>query len=477
MKTILIKIMIILVIIRLDILSQTFTIRSQPIPIHIIEAPPDSINPILNIKLPKVMKGFPYYIQDSVFSIEGNLEDNSGNVYLTVNHKKIGKFTNGSFSTPVPLKYGENEIEVEISDKMNNSTLSRFIVFQDPKADITPPLIQIEEPNIFEERGIKVVKKIAPTDSIITLKGKISDQSGVMQLLINGFKIDSLAGGEFTYRLDYNTTDSIEIFAADYYGNISELSLYKTSKEIEQLDEIFSGINFYALIIADEQYDDKKIINLDYPVSDAQKLSDVLSKKYSFKPENITLLVNPDRRDILKSFQELRAKLTEDDNLLIFYAGHGYYDSEIDQGYWLPSDAEQDDKSNWISNSNIRDLIRGINTQHTLLISDACFAGAIFDSRSVMDEAPKSIQELYKYRSRKAMTSGVLNTVPDKSVFVESLFKRLWENKAKYLPAQNLFLLLREFVINNSVTEQRPEYKPIRLAEDEGIGDFIFIQK
>ena len=469
--------LIFLILIQADSLAQSFSIKSQPVSINIVKTPPDSILPKLILRLPIVLKGFPYYSQDTIYSIEGSITDNSGAVYLSINNKKFGKFDNGPFSALVHLNYGENIINVVASDKKNNSVESQITVFQDPKADIIPPLIQIENPKIFEERGIKVVKKISSSDSLITLRGRITDQSGVLQLLINDSKVNLIDGDKFSYVIDYNRIDSIEILAADYFGNVSHLSLYKTSKEFERLDEILSGINFCALIIANEQYDDKTITDLDYPVKDAKDLSNVLSEKYGFKPENINLLINPDRREILTKFQELRSKLGEEDNLLIFYAGHGYYDSEIEQGYWLPSDAEQDDKSNWISNSNIRDLIRGINSQHTILISDACFAGAIFDTRNTIDKAPKSIQELYKYKSRKAMTSGVFNTVPDKSVFVESLSRRLWENKEKFLPAQNLFLLIREFVINNSVTQQRPEYKPIRLAEDEGIGDFIFIQK
>src|SRR5262249_27623389 len=45
---------------------------------------------------------------------------------------------------------------------------------------------------------------------------------------------------------------------------------------------------------------------------------------------------------------------------LIFYAGHGYWDRERSQGYWLPSDAQNGNHSNWISNGDIRDAIRAI---------------------------------------------------------------------------------------------------------------------
>jgi len=78
--------------------------------------------------------------------------------------------------------------------------------------------------------------------------------------------------------------------------------------------------------------------------------------------------------------------------------------------------------------------------------------------------------------SRKALTSGSLKTVPDRSVFVEYLVKRLKENQDKYLDAQKLFISFKEAVINNSPINQIPLYGVINEAGDEG-GDFIFTRR
>jgi hypothetical protein len=76
--------------------------------------------------------------------------------------------------------------------------------------------------------------------------------------------------------------------------------------------------------------------------------------------------------------------------------------------------------------------------------------------------------------SRKAMTSGTLEEVPDKSVFIEYLMKRLHENEKKYLPAAELFGSLREAVLNNS--PNIPQYGVIQDTGDEG-GEFIFLKR
>jgi len=234
---------------------------------------------------------------------------------------------------------------------------------------------------------------------------------------------------------------------------------------------------YYALIIGINQYSDPGIINLDDPVSDATKLADVLNEKYTFNQENIILLENPDRNEILDNLDELKNKIIDEDNLLVFYAGHGMYDEEFEQGYWLPSDAQKDKKSAWLSNSTIVEYLRGINSKHTLLIADACFSGGIFKSRSIEDIGGRLALEKYKMSSRKAITSGALNTVPDESVFMEYLLKRLDQNDLELFAAEQLYLSFREAVLVNSPLNSRaPLYGVIHNANDEGGGgDFLFL--
>lgn len=136
----------------------------------------------------------------------------------------------------------------------------------------------------------------------------------------------------------------------------------------------------------------------------------------------------------------------------------------------------KNNRAQWVSNSTIRDFIRGINTKHTLLITDACFSGGIFKTRAAFKESSVAIQKLYTIPSRKAITSGTLNEVPDRSVFVEFLLKRLSNNSKKYLSSEKLFSSFRQAVINNSPVNQIPQFGEIREAGDEG-GDFIFMHK
>jgi hypothetical protein len=232
---------------------------------------------------------------------------------------------------------------------------------------------------------------------------------------------------------------------------------------------------YYALLIGVSDYENDKL-DLTMPVNDVKAMKNVLTNSYSFDESDITILDNPTRQGIFKELSRLRNTLTERDNLLIFFAGHGSWDKKINQGYWWPSNSSPDDPSNWLSNSDLREQIRGIPSAHTLLISDACFSGGIFRTRNAEDikKAPIEVVALYKMKSRRAITSGALSSVPDESVFIRYLIKRLEENPDNYLPSQSLFNSMRLAVIHNSLTV--PQDGVISDAGDEG-GDFIFIRR
>jgi Caspase domain len=232
--------------------------------------------------------------------------------------------------------------------------------------------------------------------------------------------------------------------------------------------------NNYALLIAVEDYQDSLIISLNEPVKDATALREILIGEYTFEPEYVTLLSNPTFEEINVAFDDLSHKITPNDNLLIFYAGHGYFDEKTGIGYWMPSDAQQKNRAKWFRNSALVENMGAINSKHTLLIADACFSGGIFKTRAPFNNASVDISKMMRSASRKAMTSGSLTTVPDKSVFMKYLLKTLKENENQFLPSEDLFDAVRIAMRNN--TETRPQYGEIQNAGDEG-GNFVLIKR
>jgi len=260
------------------------------------------------------------------------------------------------------------------------------------------------------------------------------------------------------------------------------LSNKEISKVIDQNDFIGQSLTarlqsnkFYALLIGIEDYKGQGIDQLNKPIDDTESLYEVLSKNYGFNSQNTISLKNPTRSEIIQSFESLAETVSNDDQLLIFYAGHGVWDEQLTQGYWLPVDASMNSKSQWLSNSTIRDYVRAIDSKHTLLITDACFSGGLLKERAVYNNS-KAMLELYKLSSRKAITSGTLTTVPDNSVFMKYLIKNLENNQAPLLSVSELFASFKIAVINNSPNGQVPQLGAISQSGDEG-GEFIFYKR
>jgi len=196
--------------------------------------------------------------------------------------------------------------------------------------------------------------------------------------------------------------------------------------------------------------------------------------RYTFDSSNVIFLKNPTREQMINAMDWLTRKVTKNDNLLIFYAGHGFWDKETDFGYWIPTDSKSNSTANWLANSQIKDYAAAIKSKHTLLIADACFGGSIFRSRKAFEEGSQSVKKAFDAPSRKAMTSGNLTEVPDRSVFLEQLVDKLTNNTKSYITAEELFASIRNVVISYSPVT--PMYGDIKDTGDQG-GDFLFVLK
>ena len=122
-------------------------------------------------------------------------------------------------------------------------------------------------------------------------------------------------------------------------------------------------------------------------VQDARDVADVLERLYGFEVQTIE---NASRSDIIGALVKLRAKLTWDNNLLIYYAGHGTIDDYTSRGYWQPVEAKEEDLTNWVPNSTITDMLRAIRAKHIMVVADSCYSGTLVRSAQGGFVQPKS---------------------------------------------------------------------------------------
>ena len=242
--------------------------------------------------------------------------------------------------------------------------------------------------------------------------------------------------------------------------------------------------NYYALVIGNDQY--RQLPRLTTAVNDARDIDRTLKARYGFK---VTLLLDANRYQILSALNGLRERLTDKDNLFIYYAGHGEVDRKNQRGHWLPIDAEPNSSATWISNIAVTDILNAMNVQQLLVVADSCYAGTLtrssvgrLDASLSETERLKVIQLMARKRSRMVMTSGGLEPVLDSvggshSIFAQP-FIELLQSNVGVLSGQEMF---RQLQLRVAGTAQRvdaqpvPEYAPIQFAGHEA-GDFFFVR-
>lgn len=353
------------------------------------------------------------------------------------------------------------------------------------KTDRTPPTIQITSPTIT--RGMKKVQQ----DNRVQVRGKASDASGIFEVLVNGVEAQVGADGSFWAEVKLRFGENrIAVKATDMHDNAASTTFTIVREAgsrpapVAAKDDPIDIGKYYALIIGIDSYTGEWP-RLKNAVHDAKGVKEVLESQYRF--DHIETLLNQEatRDKIIGKLEWLSEELQEDDNLLIYYSGHGEFKENLNKGYWVPVDATGRSTANYVSNADLQTFLNGIRTRHTLLISDACFSGDIFRSRTTslssddFDSMDRYFQEVYNRSSRQAITSGGIEPVMDggrdgHSVFTYYFLQALKQNRDPYYDAGQVFERLKIPVANNS--EQTPILQAIKNTGDEG-GQFIFVRK
>ena len=281
---------------------------------------------------------------------------------------------------------------------------------------------------------------------------------------------------QITEMLDHKRTNHLD--------RLSRLSLNEDKmrgmtlvKDAETKDSMVLG-NYYALLIGIENYKDAHYQKLAEPVNDVNSMCEVLVSNYTFDKDHVLILTNPNKKDIFQSLNYFRDHLTGNDNLFVFYAGHGCYDDKARMGYILPCDAEYNNDAEWVSFQDIRKKFEIIAAKHILLIADACYAGSVFrgDDPNTEETLDEMTLEQWSKRSRTAFTSAYMKPVPDISVFLRQLISNLRNNRARLFLSEDLYINTRNSLIRSTSKKDPVKWGVIQDCGDEG-GDFIFVRR
>ena len=356
-------------------------------------------------------------------------------------------------------------------------------------AELAGPTIQVIEPVAFNTRGNSdIVVKAVEHQQIV---GKVSAPAGLLTVTVNQeiTKVNDRNVFQALIELTGEKT-LVQISAIDNQGKRTEQLFNFINKDIKtfpaklKVPDIPFG-KFHALLIGNEEYE--QLPDLVTPKEDIHTIESILRDQYGFKT---TVIEDGTREQIMDVMYELLGELTSEDNLLVYYAGHGEYVTDTNRGVWLPTDASPTSPANWITNVEISDYLKQIRAKQIVVIADSCYSGALTRSALINlrpgltdEEYEAHLKKMAQVRARVVLTSGGLAPVLDSanpgsqhSIFATALIEVLQQNDA-VLSAQDLGRTIAAKVslaASRVGYDQEPQYAPMNHASHQG-GDFFFV--
>ena len=248
------------------------------------------------------------------------------------------------------------------------------------------------------------------------------------------------------------------------------------------------GLNFgryYAIVIGNQQY--QELEDLKTPHTDAERAAALLRDKYGF---NVQVIEDADDVSMLRALNEISKVVRDNDNVLIYYAGHGarLQTAGREAGYWLPVNAERPPNDTfWVPNEQISAHLGRLPAKRVLVVADSCYAGLLSTDPGINVFGTQVSADYLRYklpkRSRLLLSSGGDQPVLDNggegnSVFARAFLDILASNQ-DILATPSLFERLRQKVKAVAARDnfvQVPEFRSIKSAGHE-VGDFFFVPK
>jgi len=237
---------------------------------------------------------------------------------------------------------------------------------------------------------------------------------------------------------------------------------------------------FHALVIGNARY--ANLPPVPSAERDAQSMAALLRDDYGF---NVTTLLNATNAQILGKLYALSQTLGENDNLVVYYAGHGRRDLRNRRGWWLPADAGADAgaRTNWLPNQDVSDRLALIAARHILVLADASYVGDITRGAPMPETQAMTAAQWTRYvdatrqrRARLALSSGADEPSGTSSRFTAALIDALKKQKG-VVPASRIHRdVVNALTADERVTSAVPTFAPLQSAFHDGV-DFLFERK
>lgn len=373
-----------------------------------------------------------------------------------------------------------------------------FVLSDDIRAEVEYMVVREGEKSITPEAPVITVLSPASGGNTIDSR-RVNFQAGIssksklkgLKLVLNGEQLSIQAAKDPSGKYDLlveqeialkNGLNEIVLSAKNEDGMIQK-AVATVTVQTPETPVARNGAD-YALFFATDEY--MQWSDLTNPVNDARTIAQELETNYGFNTE---LVIDASQKDILSKLKEYARKVYQDgDQLMVFFAGHGKFDEYFGEGYVVCTDSEKDDDGNksYISHSSLRTIINNIPCKHTFLVMDVCFGGTIdpfiaSSSHRGGNDIPNEIshedfvERKLKFKTRKYLTSGGKEYVPDGAPGAHSPFARKFLEAMRNYGGHDRILTLAELVLYFERTMPEPRFG--EFGGNEPGSDFLFIAR
>ncbi len=332
------------------------------------------------------------------------------------------------------------------------------------------PAIDIISPDIGIDlrRGAVAIKEKDAKKLLI--RGIAQDWNrAIKNITVNGNPANTYRkeSGYFDYLYELKDCINTVDVTAENMSGFKKMKRFRFIYEVPEEKISKPGRN-YLIVIGINDYKDNGWPKLNNAVKDAQDFEKLMIEKYGYLKADVIELFNElgTRKRIFKELNSMKDSLSNNDRLLIYYAGHGYYDKKLELGYWIPVDAKAYESDEYLNYLEIARLVQKMNAKNIFLIADACFSGSLL--RDMQKE------NNHDYKSRMVLCSGKLQPVSDgtpgtNSPFAAVILNYLNDANIGEVLATNLIHFLKDRFKDS---EQKPVGGALDDVGDEN-GDFV----
>ncbi len=380
--------------------------------------------------------------------------------------------------------------EIEQLKSRRQARPLQAVATAEAQALLAGPSITLVEPVLPSSNRTRGLQKVslprasAAAAQAAQIVGRVDAAAGLLTLTVNSQPVQPNPAGVFVHTLS-PAQSQVTITAIDQLGKRSDLE-FEYVAEVPAENQIRPPPQlgtYHALLIGNNRY--RNLPSLKTPHNDVDTLEQILTDRYGFR---VQTLRDADRYTILSALNELRGRLTGEDNLLVYYAGHGELDRKNMRGHWLPVDAELNSSANWISNVAVTDILNVIAAKQIMLVVDSCYSGTLTRSTITRLQAARTAEEQATWlklmaakKARVVLTSGGLAPVLDAgggnySVFANAFIQVLRAN-SDLITGQAIYQAVTAKVAHAASRyefEQIPAFAAIARAGHEA-GDFLLL--